>query len=280
MPTVRSGNTDIFYESSGRGEPLVLIHGSWGDHFEWQALIPCLTETFRVVAYDRRGHSQSESGRRPGSRREDEDDLAALMSTLDCAPGHLVGNSFGGSIALGLAARRPDLIRTVMVHEPPLFAAAANDAECRSLIEESSGVIREVLEKLSRGDDEEGFRQFVDEIALGPGAFQHIPDEMRRQYIRNAPTFMDEQRDSDWANIDMDALADISVPVLLTKGDQSPRLLQAVLEALSRRLNRAEVVSVPGAGHLPHVSHPEAYAALMRSFISRASVARESANPR
>ena len=97
MPTIEVNGTELFYQVEGKGEPLVLVHGSWGDHFNWQAVAPELARSFRVLTYDRRGHSQSQ---RPaeGTRRDDEDDLGALLESLAFAPAHVAGNSFGASI--------------------------------------------------------------------------------------------------------------------------------------------------------------------------------------
>src|SRR5262245_21244554 len=93
MPRVRVNGVELVYEVAGDGAPLVLVHGSWTDRSNWQAVVPGLAPAFRVVTYDRRGHSQSERPPGQGSRREDEDDLAALLGALDCVPAHVLGNS-------------------------------------------------------------------------------------------------------------------------------------------------------------------------------------------
>jgi pimeloyl-ACP methyl ester carboxylesterase len=107
MPEQRVNGVNLFYESTGSGDPLVLIHGSWEDHNSWRLVVPDLARSFRVMTYDRRGHSLSERPLGQGSRREDEEDLAALMEALDLAPAHVAGNSFDGSIALGLISSLP-----------------------------------------------------------------------------------------------------------------------------------------------------------------------------
>lgn len=67
----------IAYSSSGiDGEPLVLVHGSWGSRHNWDLVVPGLAEHFRVIAYDRRGHSESERPPGQGSFTEDVADLA------------------------------------------------------------------------------------------------------------------------------------------------------------------------------------------------------------
>ncbi|MFF0218007.1 alpha/beta fold hydrolase [Streptomyces vinaceus] len=63
----------------------------------------------------------------PWPRADLEDDLAALIESLGDAPVHVAGNSFGASAVLGLAARRPELFRTIAVHEPPLIGVVASD---------------------------------------------------------------------------------------------------------------------------------------------------------
>src|SRR6476619_1227827 len=92
------------------GSPVVMVHGSWGDHHNWDLVAPRLAETHTVLTYDRRGHSQSQRLAGPGSVHEDVADLAALIETNGIAPAHVVGNSAGAIISLRLAADRPDLI--------------------------------------------------------------------------------------------------------------------------------------------------------------------------
>jgi pimeloyl-ACP methyl ester carboxylesterase len=81
-----------------------------------------LAERFRVVSWDRRGHSGDGDGDGPGSRHEDAADLAALIEHISDEPIHIVGNSYGASVALTVVASRPELVASAAVHEPPLFA--------------------------------------------------------------------------------------------------------------------------------------------------------------
>lgn len=64
MSAARINGVELCYELSGSGEPLVLVHGSWGDHHNWDPVVSGLAESFRVVADDRRGHSAASV--RPG----------------------------------------------------------------------------------------------------------------------------------------------------------------------------------------------------------------------
>lgn len=111
MPEASVNGVRLYYELYASGEPLALIHGSWADSTSWRFVVPGLAERFRVLTYDRRGHSRSDRPDAPGSVDEDADDLAALLDALGLAPAHVATVSFGGNIALRLATRRPDLFR-------------------------------------------------------------------------------------------------------------------------------------------------------------------------
>src|SRR5262245_58370806 len=102
MPIEVVNGIRLRYEVAGSGEPLVLVHGSWGDHHNWDAFAPLLTDRFEVVRYDRRGHSDSECPPGQGSVTDDVADLAALIERLGNGPAHVVGNSFGAAISLRL----------------------------------------------------------------------------------------------------------------------------------------------------------------------------------
>ncbi len=148
MPIETINGTQIFLTEFGSGDPLVLVHGSWVDHMEWPFVVPGLAQRFRVVVYDRRGHSQSERLPTQGSVREDVADLAAIIERAG-APAHVLGNSMGASISLRLAAERPELIRTLIVHEPPLFDLLRNDPATEPLAEELDAGILPVINELA-----------------------------------------------------------------------------------------------------------------------------------
>ncbi|WP_374212070.1 alpha/beta fold hydrolase [Streptomyces sp. PSAA01] len=93
MPQVRAAGVNLHYQAVGDGTPLVLVHASWNDHTSWQSAIEAhLSASFTVVSYDRRGHGRSEQVPGQGTRRQDEDDLAALIEGLGHAPPHVAGS--------------------------------------------------------------------------------------------------------------------------------------------------------------------------------------------
>ncbi|MCH0540092.1 alpha/beta hydrolase [Streptomyces sp. MUM 203J] len=272
MAYVQAGEVQLHYEEAGEGEPLVLVHGSWNDHRSWLPAIGAgLGEGFRVIAYDRRGHGRSEQVPGQGTRRQDEDDLAALIGALGPAPVHVAGNSFGASIVAGLAARRPELLRTVFLHEPPLAGLVRDDPAVAPELQPVSSAIEDVRELLLRGETEAGAEMFVERIALGPGGWTSMPEALRGVFLTHAATWLDETGDPDWANLDVDALAACTAPVLLSHGTESPAWFEAILDRLAAVLPHAGRNTFRGAGHIPHVTHPQDYAATVTRWARKPS---------
>lgn len=266
MPHISANDVELYYEMTGRGDPLVLVHGSWSDHHNWGAVAPGLAQSFLVVAYDRRGHGRSERAGE-ATRRDHEDDLAALIEMLDCGPAHIAGTSFGASIAVGLTVRRPELVRSVIAHEPPLMSLVAQDPGIQPLLGEVQATVQAVLARLGRGDTEGGARQFVEEVALGRGAWGQLPQPLRETMIQTAPAFAAEQRDPDWASVDPAELSRLQRPLLLTQGDQSPPWFPGIVAKLAEVADGAQVRTYPGAGHAPHLTHPEDYLVAVSGFL-------------
>jgi pimeloyl-ACP methyl ester carboxylesterase len=201
--------------------------------------------------------------------QEDVGDLGALIEHLDLAPAHVLGSSFGGAIVLRLAARRPDLFRTLLVHEPPLLGVLEGPAwqrSHRSALER----IRAVLDLLERGRMEDGARHFMETVAFGPGAWAQFPPELRQTFVFNAPTFLDEERDGESRTIDLRTLATFSRPSLLTQGEVSAPFFPLIVDTLARALPQAKRRTLTGAGHVPQVTHPEEYIRTVESFIQDA----------
>jgi pimeloyl-ACP methyl ester carboxylesterase len=260
MPETEANGVGLYYEIHGGGEPLVLVHGSWVDATRWRFVVPGLAESFHVLVYDRRGHSRSERPDAPGSVDEDGDDLAALLETLDLAPAHVVTGSYGGNIALRLATRRPEIVRSLCCHEPPLWGLLEGNPEAQEILQQGARSLDAVGRRIAEGDHEGAARQFVEEVAFGPGAWANeLPKEMRAIFVHNAPTYLDELQDTKQLHIDEDALSRLELSVRLTQGSESPPTFPAVLDRLIELIPHAGRETIDGAGHAPQLTHPERY---------------------
>ncbi len=267
--TVTVNGIRLAYEIHGTGDiPLVMVHGSWLSRQPWDPMIPQLVESFRVVTYDRRGHGESEQPSGQGSIREDVADLAALIEHLGIAPAWVIGQSFGGSITLRLVAERPDLIRGIAVHEPPLFALVAADPAIGPMLEGSAQLITAVKDRIASGDHAGAAEQFIEE-GLGEGLWAKLPPWFRQMMIEHAPTYLDEANDPEQVAFDLEWIKGFARPALLTLGDQTAPVFPPVITKLSEALPSAEVSRFTGAGHIIMVEQPKEFAKAINDFVLR-----------
>jgi pimeloyl-ACP methyl ester carboxylesterase len=228
--------------------------------------VPALARTFRTFTYDRRGHSRSERLATQGSIEEDVADLAAFITTNHLVPAHVVGNSFGGAIALKLAAAQPDLFATAIVHEPPLLGMIGSHPMMPAVRDRLAAV----LATLKSGNLETGARQFVENVAVGPGMWEKLPPDVQQTFVFNAPTWLDEMNEPEsMMSVDLVRLATFAQPLLLTRGDQSPPFFHAILDQIAAAAPRAQQYTFHGAGHVPHMTNADEYVRLVADFVQR-----------
>lgn len=272
MTIAKVNGVQLHYERSGAGEPLVLVHGSWVDCRVWDDVAPLLRRSFEVVVYDRRGHSLSTCPPGQGSVHDDVDDLAALIDLLGAGPAHVAGASFGGSIALRLAAGRPDALLSAAAHEPPLFdlldRRALEPSELTELTE-LRAQLASVAARLEAGDLEGGARLYFDRVAESPGGWPGLDPARRRALVDNAFTYLDQYRDPDALRIELGDLATFDGPALVTRGDRRPPFFRRIAEMVSAVMPGARSEVIPGTVHDPQLTHPGAYTRAIEEFAGR-----------
>lgn len=273
MPTIVVNGVRIAYDLSGpvAAPALVLVHGSWGDRHTWDTATAELARGFRLLTYDRRGHGASEQPPGQGSVTEDIADLVALIDAFEMTPANVAGNSFGGSVALRAAARRPEAFATVSAHEPPLLSLLANNSATATTFAEAWRRLDTIVDRLRAGDIAGGARTFVDTVAFGPGGWDRMSPAARQGMIANAATFIDEWDDPDAYRLDACILANYAGPALLTQGERSPPLFGMIVDRVVAVMPRAERHEFANAGHVPHLSQPAAYIETLTTFIRQAT---------
>ncbi|HEY2203208.1 MAG TPA: alpha/beta fold hydrolase [Pseudonocardia sp.] len=279
MPMLRLAGLDIHHESAGSGPALVLVHGSWDDLHTWDAVRPHLERAFTVVRYDRRGHGRS--GCPPGQGRisQDVDDLAEVVSRVAAGPAFLLGHSYGASVALLLGARRPELVRALVLHEPPLYGLLAGTPDERHATDVAARMAA-VATLLAEGEVEEGARRFVEEVAYGPGGWETLLDDAgRARFLRHADTWLDQSRDPERLRPDPQQLAGVRVPVLLTAGGDGLPWYRGAVRAVHAAVPGSTVATVAGAAHGALWTHPERLAGLAAEHFAGVAAERPVPGP-
>ena len=115
MPTLRSNGIDLYYETAGQGEPLLLLHGLGSRSEDWQLQVPAFAQRYRVVAADMRGHGRTSKPPGPYSVPMMAADVLGLLDGLGLAAAHVVGLSMGGMIAFQMAVDQPERVRSLVI---------------------------------------------------------------------------------------------------------------------------------------------------------------------
>ena len=271
MPFSQFDETRLHYELSGAGEALFLVHGSWVDGGVWDAVVPLLSSRFELVSYDRRGHSRSSSPPGQGSIRDDVEDLAALIEALGMAPAHVAGASLGGSIALRLAASHPELLRSIAVHEPPLFDLIDTEPTGPPRWP-SSGPASPRLPPGSRRAITRAPHASTTSSSTDPAVAGRPWTRPPVGFGSSMPsTYLDQCLDPDALGIELDSLGAFDRPALVTYGDLRPPLFKWITEMVVDALPVAQAVEIPGTAHDPQVTHPDAYARVLTEFAITAA---------
>jgi aminoacrylate hydrolase len=137
MPRISIGDAELYYEDSGRGEPLLLVPGLSGRGSFWVNQVPELSRDFRVIVHDHRGTGRSTHSRIRYSVEQMADDLLRLMDGLGVDAAHLVGHSTGGAIGQVVALEHPRRVRSLVLSA----TWAGPDPYFRRLFESRKGVL-------------------------------------------------------------------------------------------------------------------------------------------
>jgi pimeloyl-ACP methyl ester carboxylesterase len=272
MPIVSLPNARIRYELAGGGDPTVLLHGSLVDRTSWDAVRPGLAQSLEVLAYDRRGHGESTGAARVHPVRDDAADLAGLLESIDLFPVHVIAHSYGGAVALRLAYERPEMVRSLLLHEPPFVGLLEDDPATAPEAERLWAGTRAIQALVKAGRPEAAAREIVNAFSVEEGAWDRLRPEVQRGLLRHVDRWLEELADPEATRPEPAVLAEQLIPVLLTTGARSPPFVRRITQLLGTQLRNSTLRTLPGAGHVPHLSDPDQFIALVHSFIVERNV--------
>jgi pimeloyl-ACP methyl ester carboxylesterase len=254
--------TEIGYFTTGTGPPLLLVHGSLGDHTRWEALRPHLEPHFTVHAIDRRGRGASGDSSDYRIEREYED-IAAVIDSVAESSGSFVDvycSSYGGLCTFGAASITSN-IRRLGLYEAWPAVDPQQMAEPASLLEQLDGL-------LAKGDREAALVLTYREV-LGLSAEQL--ESIRAQpswpaRLAAAHTIPREARAFGQIAFDPAQASKITVPTLLLIGSESPVWGPQARE-VAAALPNARIAILEGQGHVADLMAPELVAEALIPFL-------------
>ncbi|HYH81527.1 MAG TPA: alpha/beta fold hydrolase [Longimicrobium sp.] len=266
MPTITLNGATLWYEEHGAGpETIVFAHGLLWDGRMFAAQVSALKDRYRCVTFDFRGQGRSEVTADGYDMETLTDDAAALIDALGCAPCHFVGLSMGGFVGMRLAARRPELIRSLVLMETSADPEPAESAPRYRML---GGVVR-VLGRvgmrlvMSRVMRIMFGRDFLDDPARAAErrlwrarGMENDPVGVVRALqgvIDREPIFAELPR--------------ITCPTLVMVGDQDVATVPAKAERIHSAIPGSRLVIIPGAGHTASVEEPAFVNAALDGFL-------------
>jgi pimeloyl-ACP methyl ester carboxylesterase len=238
----------------------VLVHGSAGGLDSWDPIVPLLDDTFELWVYARRGYAPSGDCRRPKTYADDVADVQAVLAAAG-GSAHLVGASYGGTVALHAAAAGDPAIRSLMVFEPPLFAVGAATAAVL-------GPYRALLEA---GELTAANRLFAEQVARVPGPILAALDAVGaapKDRAQQAAEAFGCLHDLEAMTADSPEVTRIGGPVLLLQGSDTWAPMPATMDALAGSLPKATRAVLPGQSHFATHTAPELFADTVRRFAT------------
>ncbi|MCC7450821.1 MAG: alpha/beta fold hydrolase [Anaerolineae bacterium] len=249
----------LYYEATGVGDSLVLIHGFGLDRRAWDDQVTALAQGWQVIRYDARGFGKSTV---PTSERYSHaDDLKCLLDHMGIARSCLVGLSMGGGIAVSFALAYPDRVSGLILVDPALISYQWSD-EWRSWWQaiEAEGAQRGAAAANERWFQHPVFALARENPATAARLKQMIADYSGWHWINR-----DRQRRNDPP--DMQRLDQIVAPTLIINGERDLPDFHAMARILQRSIPDAQTVVIPRVGHLTNMEAPADVNELIQPFL-------------
>jgi pimeloyl-ACP methyl ester carboxylesterase len=263
MQRIAIGNQEIAYRHAGEGPSLVLLHGGLEDGRAWRGQIEGLSDEFAVFAWDAPGCGQSSEPSENWRMPEYADCLAAWLRALGLTRPHILGLSWGSTLALELYRRHPDVPASLV-----LVGAYAGWAGSLP----PSEVARRLEGLLATADlPPEHMVADILPTLLPSTAPKSLVEEVERLLYDNAGVvhpvgYRAMLRAMGEADL-RDVLGKIRVPTLLLYGENDQRSSLAIAREFQSRVPGSELVLIPGAGHICHMEAPAEFNTNVRRFL-------------
>jgi pimeloyl-ACP methyl ester carboxylesterase len=258
MPTLHVNGIDLYYEITGTGEPLLLIHGHGSSTQDWALQVDCFAKHYQVIAFDVRGFGRSSKPKRPYSIRLFAEDTAALLTGLNISSAHIVGISMGGMIAFELALGFPHLVKSLVIVNgyPEMRVETWNERLMvwrRFLMVDLLGMRKTgvILSRILfiKPEQEDLRAMFV----------EHWAKNNKRAYRNSLKAII---------NWDVEArLCEIQCPVLVVASDEDYLPLEEK-QAYTAKLPNAKLIVIEDTRHAVTAEQPEQFNKVVGEFLA------------
>ncbi len=277
----------LAYREHGEGEPVVFVHGSADDLRSWVQQLPAIGASYRAIAYSRR-YARPNEDIEPDADNQTlphVDDLVTYLQVMDATPAHLVGHSWGGLICLLAAIRHPQVVRSLVLQEPPVLSLfistrprlsvllrlfVVRPRTALTILGFAAKTALPAEKAFRRGEDEAGMQAYGSGL-LGKDAWERLPQGRKQQAQENVRALRAQVLGAGFPPLSDDDVRSVQTPTLLMTGERSPAYLPRLTDRLQQLLPNAERVEIAAASHLMNEENPAAANEAILDFLSRAS---------
>jgi 3-oxoadipate enol-lactonase len=262
MPMITVNGADLYYEDSGQGsETIVFSHGLLFSTHQFDPQVVALKDRYRVIAYDHRGQGQSQVTESGYDMETLADDAAELIEALKIGPCHFAGLSMGGFMGMRLAARKPHLIKSLLLIETTADPEPESNRPKYRLLNFIAGLfgVTPVVGAVMKIMFSKSF--------LTDPAKQADRDLWRDRLASNKRTITRAVNGVISRKPIYDEIHKITCPTLVIVGEEDVATVPAKAERIAARIPRAKLVRIPKAGHSSSVEQPEAVNRAIVEFL-------------
>ena len=257
-------NIVLNYIEHGSGPPVIFVHGSLSDLSYWQDQVVAFSRSYRAIAYSRRYNVPNKNPAIPGySAVTDADDLAAFIAAMHLDKAYIIGHSYGALAGLFLATRHPELIRALVIAEPPAVSllqhlSSKNARQGQAMHADIyRRMVKPMRAKFARGDSEGGVGAFMDYVFNDSHAWERMSPEERAEPMSNAREWeVMMTRGTLFPDIDPMAVRSITLPVLIISGGKTMPFLALLDRELAQLIPHSRSIVFEDSGHQMWLQHP------------------------
>ena len=268
IKTVDVNGYHMAYQETGSGTPVVLIPGSLSDYRTWDTQVPDFSKGYRTFALSLR-HYYPEKWNGIGddfSVAQHAADVAAMIKKLNLGKVHLLGHSRGGSIALTVASRYPEVIRTLILEDGNMLPLMPDTPEKQKWIASAKASSDKVRATLATGEREKAAQEWLD-LVTRPGTWEKAPARVKQILSDNVGTATES---GERGNISCGDIQKFTFPILLLNGEKSPKLYGEMFTIMRQcKPDIPAPLIVPNAGHSMHRENPASYNKMVLDFLKQ-----------
>ena len=272
LKSVKVNGVKLHYIEAGKGTPVIFVPGGLEDYRIWESQIKPFSEQYKVIAYSRRYNFPNDNSpiRSDHSAIVEAEDLAAMIKKLKLKPAHIVGHSYGAFTALLLAVKHPEMIRTLVLSEPPVLGLAKEKPEGKVLYDEfMNNIWNPAGNAFNRKENEQALRLTVKYFA-GADVFDQVPETLREYWKVNSNEWRALTTSTKpFPVLPREDIQKINVPVLMLSGENTLKILKYVDEELEPLFSKKERVILKKASHDMWSEQPETVGKAVLTFLTK-----------